>query len=672
MDRPKHRRFLLLGFALLACALALLGWQWRSASVESAHPVAGQPQTRQLVDPEPVETEQPASAPKPGATAAPPVNTAESGNFRGRVIDAVTRQPVPEFEIHLIPGVTREGIVTTEPRASQTFQAANGRFTWQNAPAGKWKLKVAAPRYQHFRLEELSIVAGKATREITVPLQRGHTLRGRVFDQVSGAGIPDAWISFKDPSAWRGDMADDENYAKSKDDGTFVLDGVPGGNMIVSAGAGKHAYREMPVEVSNDTPPLEIGLATGGKIAGMVVAPDGTPVKGFVYLNGPGIGFIHQLDETGSFSFEHRPAGRYAVRANTAAGSANLDIELAENEIREGLVLQVAEGRSVRGVVRGVRPEQLAKTHISLHTESRSAYLSTKPDELGAYALNGVPPGRATVTAYADMSREVSKKVTVPADKDVALDIVFAPGARLSGRVTQGAKPASNKHIWLRSADNKGDALYRARSEEDGRYEIEGVPPGDYRIRADDDVSRVLSIAGDTVFNIDIPLVQIGGRVVEDGGDAPIVGAEVYVRGVDAATDRVHAYRKTNHFGQFAVTGMEPGEVVLTVYKPGYEMHRERIAYGTPITSKNITLRKGGGVEIRVHRPTDAKPVHGIVVTEKMRGDAWDADLWIPIDSEGIGHLPSALAGSTLEFQGFGDKPIVIQEWDGQSLELKL
>ncbi len=50
--------------------------------------------------------------------------------------------------------------------------------------------------------------------------------------------------------------------------------------MLVRAAANNYASREITVTVSTETPPVEIALTTGGKIAGMVVAPDGTPVKG--------------------------------------------------------------------------------------------------------------------------------------------------------------------------------------------------------------------------------------------------------------------------------------------------------------------------------------------------------------------------------------------------------
>ena len=58
-------------------------------------------------------------------------------------------------------------------------------------------------------------------------------------------------------------------------------------------------------------------------------------------------------------------------------------------------------------------------------------------------------------------------------------------------------------------------------------------------MRADDDISRAITIAGDAVLNIDIPSVQLSARVVEEGGAVPIVGANVYVRGSAPETARV-------------------------------------------------------------------------------------------------------------------------------------
>jgi hypothetical protein len=665
----KHR-IAIFGLVLLAIGAALLfGRQW-SSSTESTliemKPVAQQPvePTVDRVEPPPVAEATANTA--PNATAAAP-----GGTFRGRAIDAVTRQPVEKFEITLV-GVPEGHIVGDEPRVAKTFKSTDGRFAWRQAPVGNWNVTIAAPRYQHFHFDNLSIAPGKTTREVVMPLQRGHTLEGRVFDQVSGAGIAEAYVGFRDPGTVRASPNPlGDRYEKTRNDGTFVLDGVPSGDMIVTAVASNHASREIALKVSDDTPPLAIGLATGGKVAGMVLSTEGLPAKGGVFLGGPGIRFHKRLDETGSFSFENRPAGHYRLTAHTDAGNASQEFELAENEIREDIVLKVGEGRSMRGVVRGLRPEQLKETVISVQSEARRANFSARPDEHGAYAVRGLPAGRVQVTAYGGMSRHLTKAIDVPADKDVVLDIVFPPGVRLSGLVTQDAKPAGERSIFVAPPDGNAEMSYQARTAQDGRYEIEGVQNGEYRVSVHEGISRVVTVAGDTVVNIDMPSVQLGGRIVEDGGTVPIVNAAVHVLGIEPQTAIVRSYKESDDFGRFRVIGIEPGEILLTVYKPGYEMQREKISYSSPITNKTITLRRSAGVEVRVQSAPTGPEIRQLFIRETMPGSDYGIGLSIALDGEGIGYLPSALAGSTLNIQRSGARPIVIERWNGQSLELK-
>lgn len=111
---------------------------------------------------------------------------------------------------------------------------------------------------------------------------------------------------------------------------------------------------------------------------------------------------------------------------------------------------------------------------------------------------------------------------------------------------------------------------------------------------------------------------------------------------------------------------------MLTVYKPGYELYREKIRYNAPIANRKVPLRKGGGVEVRARFPAGKARLRGIMITEEIPNNEWGIDIWVPLDREGVGYMPSALAGSNLQIYVARDEPIVIKEWDGQALELKL
>lgn len=243
----------------------------------------------------------------------------------------------------------------------------------------------------------------------------------------------------------------------------------------------------------------------------------------------------------------------------------------------------------------------------------------------------------------------------------------------MSGRVMRADKPAIRTRVWMQPADTKSVARYGATTSADGAYEIEGLPLGEYRVTADEVIERAITISGDTVLNIDIPSVQLSGRVVDEAGSVPIVGADIQIRGTDVATALVRGYKATNHFGEFSLTGLEPGDIVLTVYMPGYALHREKISYATPIKNKTIALRKSSGVEVRVQPVAGKEPLRVLTISQAIPGNERDIGLWIPLNREGVGSLPSALAGSRITIYGRGDgKPIIIEEWDGEPLELKL
>jgi hypothetical protein len=440
---------------------------------------------------------------------------------------------------------------------------------------------------------------------------------------------------------------------------------------VLTASAEGYASRQVEIEVDEKTPPQDFVLSVGGVIAGRVTGTSGVSIKASIVLSTPDFASPFETDASGRFSFKNLPPGRYEVSASGSGDKARQEIVLGQDEHREDVLLTVDRGHSIHGTVRGLRPEQLNRTFIVLSFEAQHAYFNTHPDQQGAYTINGVPGGQANLLVFM-RDRRIEKTVAVPADRDFTLDIALPAGARLSGRVTQGGKPVAGKYVYIKAA-SKSDTSYHGATTADGAYEIEELPPGEYRITADGDISRTITIAADTVYDIEIPSVQLAGRVVADGGSVPMVGADVHVRGIEPATARVHGFKETNNFGDFNVTGIEPGEIALFVYMPGYELYREKISYAAPITNKTIKLRKSAGVEIKVESVAGKPPVRGLMIGETIPGNEVDIPLWIPLNREGVGSLPSALAGNRLTIYGRGDgKPIVIDEWDGQPLELKL
>jgi hypothetical protein len=461
-------------------------------------------------------------------------------------------------------------------------------------------------------------------------------------------------------------------FIETNKDGSFAFDGVPLGRITVTARSVEYAERALEIVVSKQTPPVEIGLASGGSISGFVVTAGGAPIAAPIALiDEKSFSQIKRSSDNGTFSFDHLAAGRYRVATGVLGAQ---EIVLARNERREGVVLTASsQGRSVRGTVTGLSREQLEHAIVVLLSETRGARAIRPVDERGEFVLNGVPPGRAVLTVdLTTSSRSLRKSIEVPADRDLVVELEFAAGVRLSGRVTQGDKPAgAGKTVWMQPLDRVQGISYHGRTAADGTYRIEGIVAGEYDVMAAAGASRRIRIAdADVALDLEMPAVQLAGRVIEDGATVPVVGALVCATVIGADPRDVRPNDRSDHFGQFKLAGLKPGELVLSAYMRGYELFRERIDYGSPVMDMTIKLRPSPGVEVKAQVATTGAPLRELQVTEYLDGGGMGIVLSMQLDQNGSGSLPKGLAGSTLEIYGDG-RQLFVRDWDGQPLDLK-
>jgi hypothetical protein len=670
---PLRRQRLVLGFALIVC-LALLGrWVISPYEAENAPPDA----EKTVSVASPTERVQLPSRAESASDPAPSTRKSASafGTLRGRVVDALTRKPVQEFEVQFLG--TQPTKVGDEAPGARTFRTVDGRFEWEYLPPGTWTVTASAPGYQRFELIGLDILKGEATPEVVLPLRAGHIVNGRVYDEASGAGIAAASIAFResDTGRFEGNFRSRVRVTSAKN-GSFALQGVPHGSVTLEIGAQDYVGRDLDIVVSDKTSTLEIGLSPGGTIAGRLTAADGiTPVAGAVGLFNldQGSGGTGRTGDAGEFSFPNLEAGRYQLTGQAGNAAVAQEVVLANNQRMEEIVLALSAARSIRGIVTGLRAEDLDRVSISLRRDGdawNNPYGEVGVDDRGAYVLLGVRPGRVQVVADT-MRRQVSKTVEVPADSDIMVNLDFPSGARLSGRVTRGGKPLSGVWLTPRPAVEQRVYVYGTSTSKEGAYVIEDLATGEYVVFVGDYGSRPVEISGDTVFDIDVPLAQLSGRVLEEGGEVPIVGAEVVLWPTEPDSSQVRLRDRSNHFGQFALAGLEPGDFMLTAYKTGFEMVGERISYASPVADIMIRLRRNTGVEIRVRDARSGKPVQEVIAIE-MLDNRNGSKLQVHLGEDGIGNIPSALAGSTISFWANGYVPAMIPEWSGQRLDLQL
>jgi hypothetical protein len=498
-----------------------------------------------------------------------------------------------------------------------------------------------------------------------------------VYDLASNTGIASASITYHPAGEgfYQGNFRLRPS-TQSGTDGTFILNGLPPGRITLDVSAQKYAERDLDLTVDDDMAPLEVGLSGGSIISGRLTASDGaTSVAGWAGLyrmEGSGShGGEGRTNEAGEFSFDSLAPGNYRLTGRGPGGSAVREFTIAESERIEGVILALRAGGTIRGTVTGLRPEDLKRLSITLTPDGEMG-LGTQAsiNERGEYELRNARPGRGRLAADVSMRKQLARMIDVPANADMTVDLDFPRGARVSGRVTQRGRPVAGAWLEPRPLEPREDFyMYGAATTATGHYVIDDVPLGEYTIWIDGYKSRPFQVSGDTVFDIDAS-PQLAGRILEDNGKVPIAEAELAVWPLDPQASKSRAFDRSDHYGRFALAGLEPRDFVMTVYKPGYALYRERLAFAAPILDMTIRLRRDLGVEVRAHDAATGKPLRKVVASE-TRGDRPTFQVTVPLDEEGVGYIPGGLAGTTVDFWADGYAMQSIREWDGEQLTLK-
>ncbi len=505
-----------------------------------------------------------------------------------------------------------------------------------------------------------------------LPLQKGHTLRGRVYDQATGAGIA-ANIDVHDPLtpvAFRSRGQGTEKAAA--DDGSFVIEGLPPGRTHLAVEAKNYTSRTVVVEVGANTPSLEIGLSAGAMITGLFTTTAGAPItEGSVtlhWVDGELIG-TRSTDAAGTFEFRDLDAGKYLLTGRQGSAVVTQEVTLSGGTANVQLALEV--GRTIRGTVTGLRPELFGRVNITVRRDEKVMPAQNRVNDRGEFELSNVAPGPLRVVADFNRSREVSKSLDMPANADVTVNLDFPPGASLSGRVTRNNKPLPGLPVILRPSKPGSSTTWdHNKTSSTGSYSVQDLEPGEYVVTVGSFVSRPLQVQGQTVFDIDMPGGDLGGRVLDDSTSVPLAGASVDLYFSDAPASSLRINRLSDHLGRFDIAGVVPTEYMLSVYRPGYRLYRERISFDARTGELVIRLRQDKGVEIRGRDATTGAPVREIMVIESIPGRG-GLTLNILLDESGIGYLPSGLAGSKLALIAVGVGHVEIPSWNGSALDLR-
>jgi len=364
------------------------------------------------------------------------------------------------------------------------------------------------------------------------------------------------------------------NVVKSGADGTFRLPNVTRADGLEL----RVDHPDYVVLARSDlvlpTAGLDVGRLTlepGGTVVGFVYgpggakqvgatvtladAPDDDNNRGFFRFSFGDRGMRHATtDEEGRFRLTGMPPGKAVVEA-TAEGlcdATSSPIEVVARQVAGEVVLHLERGFELKGVVKDAagKPVDGAEIHATDRNDfARMMRSGGEPDaisdEQGRYLISGLKAGVYDVSASAEGHARAEHPNIDPAQV-ATLDITLGATLHVAGRVVLKGSSETPTAVKVQLVPHFGDDNNMAMpffdmddaenvAKEDGRFQVEGIEPGDYRVvarAAGTTRGRSAPIKIEAGKSIDDVVVEVErgaiveGRILDPSG-APVANADV-------------------------------------------------------------------------------------------------------------------------------------------------
>ena len=530
---------------------------------------------------------------------------------------------------------------------------AQGKYSLWSRPGG---VRVTAGADGYAEASEM----GDAPGTVDLLLTPESSLTGTVVDAKTGAPIEGARVSVQTSMfGW------DRQSERSDAQGKFRVHGLTPGRYVAEAttesGYGRTEGSTL-VGLGQHVDDVIVRVHPALRVQGKVMIKGEPPTvceDGFAYFRDEANNrwVSGRTDPDGTITADGVVPGKYTVEAGCrgyASTKEKLDpLELKDKDML-GLVWEVEAGATIKGRVLSKRGEPIADVDITARTtggglrdQQRWAIAQSKPD--GTYELDGLRA--ATYRIEPQAKRQVTPRdgftVTAPPGKIVEKDLILDDGGTIEGVVVdEQGKSVEGVKVNASSIENDWNWRWDSGDKSDlaGKFTIEGLRPGEYRVIAskgwfetlrkpgttDDEQhpgeKAVVRVAETTRVKLVIEAQSgtIKGTVVDaDGkpvGDAYLSAAResdaagAQQSNVSATRDWDWGEEKptlTNVDGTFTISRLSPGKYTVRAYrKGGGEAVQEHVAVGQ---ATRLQIKPTGSIAGLAKR--DGGPPDEITVT---------------------------------------------------------
>ncbi len=252
--------------------------------------------------------------------------------LRGRTVDQ------SGFGVERVQ-VTVASLDQGSPFKRTTFSEPDGTFVFASLPSPPYRLTATHSDFSEARIDRISAVED----ELRIVLAKSAFVRGRIVDDWTGDGVPDATLRLAGVSRLE---------ASSDDDGTFIIDQVPSGTYVLEVHHPDYDVHqsEVIVDASSRAPSVlvldALRLPPTGRIEGEVVDTEGDPVFEAEVAWGARPAWLRKAttDENGVFVLRGVPPGKQPVTARHArAGVAQFSglVSVRPQDVSRGVYIRL-------------------------------------------------------------------------------------------------------------------------------------------------------------------------------------------------------------------------------------------------------------------------------------------------------------------------------------------
>lgn len=373
--------------------------------------------------------------------------------------------------------------------------------------------------------------------------------------------------------------------------------------------------------------PLPVGV-----IAGRVHLPEGASAYGTkVRLTGQGRNLETETDALGQFRFEGLPPGPYELRAEQPGlPPRRVRLQLGDSRGAGTFDIQLGNLGSLRVQVVDESGTPIKEEPIAIASQGDQTEVAKgRTGEAGALLVENLAPGLYEVRR----GRAVRVATVVPGK---VVDVVFEMSAGIHGSVRgPDGKPLVNAVVRLTPVDfgSGGYRRVQARTDREGRYQMEGFPAGDYDVTIqmvgrENYVAPCGTVevpAGRNVEHlIEVQGHSLSGRVTRKDSGAPLGERSVQITAtpIEIAGDGVQkrsgqgSMAFADEGGYYRFAGLPPGtyEIWIASFDPSLRDAKRTVDFsGGAMENVDFALEcvPVGVLRLRVLEP-DGSPAKGL------------------------------------------------------------